>query len=241
MRTRNSPIRVSRKHLKIEVSGEKVTITDLGSSAGTFVNDRPATSQLLAVGDTVKLGDTLLSLRVDPNHASTIVGTKPMASEANLADLVGQTIHTYEIRSRIAEGQSGVVFKAWDTSADRDVALKVLWPSQHSGDEETQRFVRAMKTMFPLRHPNVIRIYNAGRNQGMTWFAMEYFKGESLTKIIERFGSAGMLDWRTGFIVAIQIARSRWTPRTRRRSFIATLRRRTSCTTQTRNCPSCPI
>ena len=71
-----------------------------------------------------------------------------------------------------------------------------------------QRFIRAMKTMHPIRHPNIIRIYNAGKTGDHVWVAMEYVEGESVAAMIDRIGTVGMLDWRTAFRVCLHIARA---------------------------------
>ena len=68
--------------------------------------------------------------------------------------------------------------------------------------------MRAMKTMLPIRHPNIVRLYNAGKKGPFCWAAMEFIEGESLTKVIERIGIQGMLDWREVFRVALQIGRA---------------------------------
>ena len=77
-------------------------------------------------------------------------------------------------------------------------ALKVLWPEFSRNDKEMQRFIRAMKTMLPLRHANLITLYGAGKSGGYCWIAMEFVDGESLKQVIQRIGTAGMLDWRAG-------------------------------------------
>ena len=74
-------------------------------------------------------------------------------------------------------------------------------------EEETQRFIRAVKTMLPIHHPNIVELYDAGRTDGYCWMAMEYVAGASLTRVIKEIGTNGMLDWREVIIVGIQIAR----------------------------------
>jgi serine/threonine-protein kinase len=101
-----------------------------------------------------------------------------------------------------------MVFHATDTKDNRSVALKVLLPEFSRNEEEMQRFVRAMKTMLPLRHPNLIALYGAGKTGGYCWVAMEYIAGENLTQVIQRIGVAGMLDWRHAFKVAVHIGRA---------------------------------
>jgi serine/threonine-protein kinase len=65
-----------------------------------------------------------------------------------------------------------------------------------------------MKTAMPLRHPNLISVYGAGRTGDFCWVAMEYVAGESMTQVIERIGAAGMLDWRYAFKVAVHVCRA---------------------------------
>ena len=76
-----------------------------------------------------------------------------------------------------------------------------------------QRFIRAMKTMLPLRHPNLVTLYGAGKTGPYCWIAMEYVEGESLTQVISRLGTAGMLDWRKALLrIAVYVARAWTTP-----------------------------
>ena len=71
-----------------------------------------------------------------------------------------------------------------------------------------QRFIRAMKTMLPIKHENIVALYNAGKAGRYAWVAMEYVDGESLTQVIQRIGAAGMLDWQNAFRVAVHIGRA---------------------------------
>jgi serine/threonine-protein kinase len=71
-----------------------------------------------------------------------------------------------------------------------------------------QRFVRAMKTVLPLRHPNLVTLYGAGKVGQHCWLAMEYVAGESLTHVIQRIGVAGMLDWRHALRAAAHVGRA---------------------------------
>ena len=96
----------------------------------------------------------------------------------------------------IAKGQSGLVFKANDFKNDREVALKVLWPEFTQNEDDMQRFIRAMKTMMPLRHPNLVTLYGAGKTGLYCWIAMELVDGESVTQVLARLGTANQLDWK---------------------------------------------
>jgi serine/threonine protein kinase len=85
-------------------------------------------------------------------------------------------------------------------------AVKVLSPTFTSTDEQRQRFVRAMKTMLPIRSPRILRLYNAGKNGPYCWAAMEYVEGDNLADLIQRIGIDGMLDWKEVWRVAIDVA-----------------------------------
>ena len=88
------------------------------------------------------------------------------------------------------------------------MALKVLWPESSKDEQAVQRFVRAMKTMLPVRHPNIVQIYAAGKTGPYCWLAMEYVEGESLAQVIPQIGIAGMLEWQYAFRVAVHIGRA---------------------------------
>jgi serine/threonine protein kinase len=62
--------------------------------------------------------------------------------------------------------------------------------------------------MLPLRHPNLVQLFGAGRTGPYCWVAMEYVQGESMTQVIQRIGTAGMLDWRYALRVAVHIGRA---------------------------------
>jgi serine/threonine protein kinase len=203
----------SRRHCVLEVDGGRFVLRDEGSAAGTFVNGNQVKQCELKPGDVIRLGTTELRLVIDADpEASTLVSPPPgqarPAKAAPLEELVGRTLAHYEIRKVIASGETGMVFLAHDTKASRPTAVKVLWPEITQVEEDLQRFVRAMKTMMPLRHENIIEIYAAGKNGPHAWVAMEFVEGESLDQVIKRIGTAGMLDWRTAFRVCVHIGRA---------------------------------
>jgi hypothetical protein len=214
---------VSRLHCRIEVRGDDVLVADNDSAGGTFVNGRRvAGPHALRVGDVLRVGQTELRLQaVVPDEASTVPpGPRPAAPPAvpqvpladlvglPAAELVGQTISRYQIGPVLAKGQTGVVFHARDTEADLPVAFKVLLPRLTADETRRDRFVRAMKTVLPLRHDNLIAVYAAGGTGRYCWLAMEYVEGESLTQWVQRAGVAGRLDWRNALRVVAHVARA---------------------------------
>ncbi|HVA47850.1 MAG TPA: FHA domain-containing serine/threonine-protein kinase [Pirellulales bacterium] len=212
--TRLADQHASRVHCLIEIDGGKFILRDQGSSAGTFVNGARVEQCELRPGDVVGVGHTELRLDLAAQHdKSTLAGrpaaaAMPVITAANLKNLVGQSLAHFELKKVLASGNTGLVFLAHDSKADRPAAVKVLWPEISKQEDEMQRFVRAMKTMMPIRHENLVEIYAAGKNGPHCWVAMEFVEGECLTEVINHFGTRGMLDWRTSFLVAVQIGRA---------------------------------
>jgi len=205
---------VSRVHCQAEVVADQLVLSDNGSVSGTIVNGKKVDQQPLRSHDTIQIGGTILWFEVKGVHEQSTLGgggpTPKMAPETadELAGLVGQTLSLYEIGPIIARGQTGVVFKGKDTHDGKAVAVKLLGKEYARIDDEVQRFIRAIKTMVGLHHPQPVELYGAGKMGDVMWIAMEYVEGQSLVKVIERIGTVGMLDWRCAFQVGTQIARA---------------------------------
>jgi serine/threonine protein kinase len=212
--TRLKDPQVSRVHCQINIEGNKILLISSSTKSPTLVNGKKISQLELKPGDVIQIGSSQLRFQLEGTpEASTMVVTGSQTPRSlpdraeQLKALIGHTLSHYRIDDVIARGQSGMVFRAEDTKENRPVALKVLWPEYSSNEEEMQRFIRAMKTMLPLRHPNLVTLYGAGKAGGYCWMAMEYIDGESLTQIIQRIGTAGMLDWRNALRVAIHVSR----------------------------------
>jgi serine/threonine protein kinase len=207
--TRLTDASVSRVHFEVEYDGTDAVLVNI-SSNGTLVNGERVDRHPLRPGDTIRIGATELRYHDTALEPTTVApAPKPAAGGAEqLAKLVGQALAHYKVEAVIARGATGTVFRATDAKDGQVVALKVLQPELSSNEEEMQRFVRAMKTVLPLRHPNLVALYGAGKTGPYCWVAMEHVEGESMTQVIERIGVAGMLDWKYGFRVAAHIARA---------------------------------
>jgi serine/threonine protein kinase len=207
--------KVSRLHCEIKEQDGKLVLFDSGSTGGTLVNGKRVTQHTLRANDVIQIGGTQLRVDLTGGPDSTTMvdfGASPPTPTAEKTDqltkLVGETLSHYRIDAVLSRAASGMVFAAHDTKANRKVALKVLWPEFSKNEEEKQRFIRAMKTMLPLRHPNLVELYGAGKSGPYCWSAMEYVDGEDLTHVIQQIGTAGMLDWRYSLRVAVHIARA---------------------------------
>ena len=113
----------------------------------------------------------------------------------------GARLSSYEIVALLGVGGMGEVYRARDTTLDRDVALKVL-PELFTTDPERRgRFEREAKLLATLNHPNIAQVYGAGVS-GHAFIAMELIEGEDLSAHIAR----GPLPVQQALAYARQIA-----------------------------------
>lgn len=210
----NDP-RVSRFHCDIDMKGGQVTIRDAGGSGGVLVNGAKVSQHILRSGDMVQIGETLLRFdsgqgdarSTSMSNLMTPAESDPRAVE-QLADLTGRTLGHFQLGEVLGRGASSLMFSASDQKDGKTVALKVMLPEFSNDEEEMQRFVRAMKTILPLKHPNLVQLYAAGKSGPYCWVSMEYIEGESMTDVIKRIGIAGMLEWKYAFRVGVHVGRA---------------------------------
>lgn len=197
---------VSRAHCVIDYSGGQATLKDSGSRTGTRVNGKAITEHVLQSGEVINIGG--LKIRFDADRPRPKPAEKPAEFKAaeKLRSLTGTKLGHFDIGDVVAVGNSGVVFLARDTKDNRDVALKVYLPEFAKKDEDLQRFVRAVKTMLPMRHPNLVTLFGGGKTGPYCWMAMEFVEGECLTETIARIGTQGRMDWRPALNVAHAIS-----------------------------------
>jgi len=95
-------------------------------------------------------------------------------------------IGRYEIKAELGRGGMAAVYRAYDPSFDREVAIKVL-PREFLHDPNfTVRFKSEIKTVAALEHPAIVPVYDAGEDDGIPYFVMRYMTGGSLTNQLER-------------------------------------------------------
>ena len=91
----------------------------------------------------------------------------------------------YEVTAELGRGGMGVVYKGWEPSLNRQVAIKALGEHLLNDKDLVERFTREAKATAALNNPNVIQIYFIGEEQGQPYFAMEYIEGQSLDDILK--------------------------------------------------------
>ena len=114
----------------------------------------------------------------------------------------GTRLGSYEITAKLGEGGMGEVFRARDTRLERDVAIKVLPPTLAADADALSRFEREAKAVAALSHPNILAIFDFGREGAIAYAAMELLDGETLRTRL----AAGALPPRKALELAAQVA-----------------------------------
>lgn len=122
-----------------------------------------------------------------------------------------QAMGNYRLLARLGRGGMGTVYRAKHLVMDRVVALKVLDAEAARSRAFVERFLREARQAANLRHPNIVRAYDAGVVNGIYYYAMEYVRGETVYRQIRRSGPyserktvevcmqiAGALDYLSG-------------------------------------------
>ena len=108
----------------------------------------------------------------------------------------------YRIKKQLGRGNMGVVYLAHDPQIDRLVALKVLRPDKVVSEDFVQRFLKEARAIGRLTHPNIVVVYDVGRDHGTIYIAMEYLEGRPFDTVL----SAGQPDLDTWSRVGAQLA-----------------------------------
>ncbi|MBN2044091.1 MAG: protein kinase [Anaerolineales bacterium] len=104
-----------------------------------------------------------------------------------MEDLKGRQLGDYQIIEQIGKGGMASVFRAYQPSLERDVAIKVLPPYYAQQDEAfTQRFKREAKAIANLRHPNILMVLEAGEQDDLAYLVMEYVNAGTLKDRLKR-------------------------------------------------------
>ena len=97
----------------------------------------------------------------------------------------------YELRRRLAQGGMATVYLARDRQLDREVAIKMLHPQFASDPTFAERLRRESRAAAGLSHPNIVGVFDWGRQGERYFIVMEYVSGHSLAEIIAARGPLG--------------------------------------------------
>jgi predicted ATPase len=114
----------------------------------------------------------------------------------------GTKLGSYEVVAPLGAGGMGEVYLARDTRLERTIALKLLPAAFSENSDRLQRFEQEARSASALNHPNIVTIYELGRDGSTHFIAMELVEGKTLREIL----TTGRLPMRRVIELAAQIA-----------------------------------
>ncbi len=109
----------------------------------------------------------------------------------------------YELLEKIGDGGMAVVYKGKDKLLNRYVAVKILRPEFTKDATFVENFKRESQAAAGLSHPNIVGVYDVGREGNINYIVMELIEGDTLNKIIER---EAPMDYRKVIDISKQVA-----------------------------------
>ncbi len=111
----------------------------------------------------------------------------------------------YRLDAKIGAGGMSTVYRAFDTTLERQVAIKLMHQVFASDDDQLERFRREARAVARLNHPHVVGVIDAGEDEGTPYIVFEHIQGETLKERIRRLGTLPIAE---AVAYAIEIARA---------------------------------
>src|SRR3954463_15527912 len=122
-------------------------------------------------------------------------GRKPTSGAQNRTTVIGNLLRgRYRLEERIGSGGMSTVYRAFDETLERWVAIKVLHQTMEDDPVQLERFRREARTVARLSHPNVVTVIDAGEDDGHPFIVFEYVDGDTLKALIRRLGPLPVVD-----------------------------------------------
>ncbi len=111
----------------------------------------------------------------------------------------------FERLQRVGRGAFGEVYRAFDPTLQRHVALKLLLPRGLDRDAEARSLLKEARAMARIRHPNVVPIYGVDQHHGRVGFWSDFVQGQTLSDVL---ATQGPLGPREAALVGIDVSRA---------------------------------
>src|SRR5918992_3246754 len=111
----------------------------------------------------------------------------------------------YRLEERVGSGGMSSVYRAFDETLERWVAIKLMHRDISSDPDQLERFRREARAVARLNHPHVVTVIDAGEDDGNPYIVLEYVEGETLK---ERIARAGPLPAPEAVAYAVEVGRA---------------------------------
>src|SRR3982751_2164485 len=128
-----------------------------------------------------------------PDRCST--GLQPSSGAQNRATVIGNLLRgRYRLEGRVGSGGMSTVYRAFDETLERWVAIKLLHRSMSDDSVQLERFRREARTVARLSHPHIVTVIDAGEDGGTPYIVFEYVEGETLKSRIKNCGPLPVVE-----------------------------------------------
>ena len=135
------------------------------------------------------------SVRLRRLEERILVGDEELDSPAQPPDgggpRPGLVVRGYELRGQIGEGAFGAVYRAYQPSVGREVAVKVIRPELANDPGFIRRFEAEAQLVARLEHPHIVPLYDFWREPNAAYLVMRFMQGGNLADVLSRGGLSG--------------------------------------------------
>ncbi len=158
---------VSRRHARLVVEEEQVTIADLESGNGTSIDEVPLSGQSnLYEGQTARLGEVRLRARLRV-----------------MREALPASSRFYRKGDVVAMGGMGAIHEARQSAMGRKVAMKVMLRDE--SESGLRRFINEARITGMLEHPNIVPVHELGIDpEGRAFYTMKFVNGTTLAELL---------------------------------------------------------
>src|SRR5688572_10422333 len=123
-----------------------------------------------------------------------------------MSALVGTLLNgRYRLDAQVGSGGMSTVYRAFDSTLERRVAIKLMHREIAAETDQLERFRREARAVAQLSHPHIVGVIDAGEEDGRPYIVFEYVEGETLKDRIRRLGRLPVDE---SLAYAIEIARA---------------------------------
>lgn len=210
IRLARTETKASRHHCLLDINPPYLSVRDLGSRNGTYVNGERlapgAAGRDLADGDEIRVGGAVLRVSVRAEGPSTAhaderdpvdaLHTLLDAADAGEPELTG--IRGYRLLQELGRGGQGVVHLARNEATGELLALKTLLAHHAVDPSARDGFLREFACTRALRHPHVVAFHGGGVHGSTFYFTCEFCRLGSVADLVARAGGRLSVDQAVG-------------------------------------------
>lgn len=124
------------------------------------------------------------SVRRKNQHGEGV--SRNLRREASAENLMGKMVGPFQVHRKISSDKWGTLYEALQVTVNRPVALKVLNPKFYKNEKQVQQFISLAGAMARVQAPYLTAVYEAGRENGLIFYAREYVENSNLREHLQR-------------------------------------------------------